>query len=206
MTIDYRVAPENPYPAALEDAVHAYQWLIREKHYRPGQILHCRRLCGRGLALALCLYLRDRGLPQPAGLVLMSPWTDVTCSGESYEFNYERDPMFGNTRESMLYNSSYIGDADPRDPYLSPAFGDFRGLPPMLLQAGGHEMLLSDTLAAAENARAAGVRRRVSVYEGMFHVFQMSMDLIPESREAWEEVGRFMQIVYRIDRSLTARW
>ena len=92
-----------------------------------------------------------------------------------------------------------------RDPYMSPVFGDFRGLPPMLLQAGGHEMLLSDTLEVAQNARRAGVKRRVSVYEGMFHVFQMSMDLVPESREAWDEVARFMQIVYKIDRRPTDR-
>ena len=155
---------------------------------------------GGGLALALCLFLRDHGMPQPAGLVLMSPWADLTCSGDSYEFNFEHDPLFGNSRESMLYNSSYIGGSDPRDPYISPVFGDFRGLPPMLLQAGSHEMLLSDTLEAAQNARRAGVKRRVSVYEGMFHVFQMSMDLVPESREAWDEVARFMQIVYKIDR------
>lgn len=200
LTADYRVAPEYPYPAALEDALHAYQWLVKEKRYRPGQIVIAGDSAGGGLALALCLYLRDHGLPQPAGLVLMSPWADVTCSGDSYDFNFEKDPLFGNSRETMLYNSPYIGDADPRDPYLSPVFGDFRGLPAMLLQAGSHEMLLSDTLAAAENARQAGVRRRVSVYEGMFHVFQMSMDLIPESREAWDEVARFKQIVFRIDR------
>ena len=205
LTIDYRVAPEDPYPAALEDAIHAYQWLVKEKHYRPGQIVVAGDSAGGGLALALCLYLRDRGLPQPAGLVLMSPWADVTCSGDSYEFNFQKDPLFGNTRESMLYNSSYVGDADPKDPYLSPIFGDFRGLPAMLLQAGSFEMLLSDTLSVAEKAREAGVRRRVSVYEGMFHVFQMSMDLIPESREAWDEVARFMQIVFRIDRKLEGR-
>lgn len=205
LTVDYRVAPEHPYPAALEDVIHAYQWLVKEKHYRPGQVVVAGDSAGGGLALALCLYLRDHGMPQPAGLVLMSPWADLTCSGDSYEFNFENDPLFGNSRESMLYNSSYISGADPRDPYMSPVFGDFRGLPPMLLQAGGHEMLLSDTLEVAQNARRAGVKRRVSVYEGMFHVFQMSMDLVPESREAWDEVARFMQIVYKIDRRPTGQ-
>ena len=198
LTIDYRVAPEHPYPAALEDVIHAYQWLIKEKHYRPGQVVVAGDSAGGGLALALCLFLRDHGMPQPAGLVLMSPWADLTCSGDSYEFNFEHDPLFGNSRESMLYNSSYIGGSDPRDPYISPVFGDFRGLPPMLLQAGSHEMLLSDTLEAAQNARRAGVKRLVSVYEGMFHVFQMGLDLIPESRDAWEEVGEFLKIVYQL--------
>lgn len=200
LTIDYRVAPEHPYPAALEDAVHAYQWLVKEKHYRPGQIVVAGDSAGGGLALALCLYLRDRGLPEPVGLVLMSPWADLTCSGDSYDFNFQKDPLFGNTRESMLYHSSYVGDADPREPYISPVFGDFRGLPDMLLQAGSFEMLLSDMQSVALRAREGGVRCRASVYEGMFHVFQMSMDLIPESREAWDEVARFMQIVFKIDR------
>lgn len=200
LTLDYRVAPEHPYPAALEDALYGYQWLIREKCYRPGQIVIAGDSAGGGLALALCLYLRDHGLPMPAGLVLMSPWTDLTCSGETYETNFDRDPLFGRSRDTMLYNSPYIGDADPRNPYISPAFGDFTGFPPMLLQAGSYEMLLSDTLQTAHQARAARVRRRVSVYEEMFHVFQMSMDLIPESREAWEEVSRFMEVIYRIDR------
>lgn len=200
LTIDYRVAPEYTYPAALVDAVHSYEWLIKEKHYKPSKIVIAGDSAGGGLALALCLYLRDKGLPQPAGLILMSPWGDVTCSGESYDYNYEKDPLFGNTRESMLYDSAYIGDADPKDPYLSPVFGDFKGLPPMLLQAGSQEMLLSDTFRAATKARESGIRCRMSVYEGMFHLFQMSMDLIPESREAWDEVGRFMQIVFKIDR------
>lgn len=199
LTPDYRVAPEHPYPAALEDAVSAYEWLLKEKKYRPSDIVVAGDSAGGGLALGLCLYLRDHRLPLPAGLILMSPWADLTCSGESYDENYERDPLFGNSRESMLYHSTYIGDANPQNPYISPVFGDFKGLPPMLFQVGSYEMLLSDTLRAAENAKKAAVKRRVSVYEGMFHVFQMSMDLIPESREAWEEAGRFLEIIFRID-------
>ena len=198
LTVDYRVAPEHPYPAALEDAVAAYRWLIEEKGYRPDMVVLAGDSAGGGLALALSMYLRDHGMPLPGGLILMSPWADLTCGGESYDSNFELDPLFGNTRESMLYDSAYIGEADPKDPYLSPVYGDFRGLPPMLFQVGSVEMLLSDTLTAAKKAGRAGVRRRVSVYEGMFHVFQMSMDLFPESREAWAEAGKFLQIIYRI--------
>ncbi len=200
LTLDYRVAPEHPYPAALEDAVHGYRWLVEEKRYKPDKIIIAGDSAGGGLALALCLYLRDHGLPQPGGLVLMSPWTDLTVSGESYDTNFENDPLFGNSRESMLYDSTYIGEADPTDPYLSPIYGDFKGLPPMLFQVGSYEMLLSDTMGAARKAREAKVKHRVSVYEGMFHVFQMSMDLFPESREAWAEVARFLQIIYHIQR------
>ena len=200
LTVDYRVAPEHPYPAALEDAVSAYRWLVHEKRYDPRHVIVAGDSAGGGLALALCMYLRDHKIPLPAGVILMSPWLDLTCSGESYDTNFERDPLFGNSRESMLYNSSYIGDADPKNPYLSPVFGDFVGLPPMLMQVGSEEMMLSDTLSAAGLARKAGIKRRLSVYEGMFHVFQMSLGLFPESREAWTEAGQFIQLVYNIRR------
>lgn len=200
VSLDYRVAPEHPYPAALEDAVAAYLWLTDEKKYLPQQIVIAGDSAGGGLALALCMYLRDQKIPLPGGIVLMSPWTDMTCSGESYDSNYQRDPLFGNSRESMLYNSTYIGDADPTDPYLSPLFGDFTRLPPMLYQVGDYEMLLSDTVETAKSARAAGVKCRVSVYEGMFHVFQMSLDLFPESKEAWEEIKRFFEVIYEMER------
>lgn len=198
LTVDYRVAPEHPYPAALQDALAAYLWLVREKKYRPDMVVFAGDSAGGGLALALVMYLRDHRLPLPGGMILMSPWADLTCGGESYDSNYELDPLFGNTRESMLYDSPYIGEEDPKNPYLSPVFGNFKGLPPMLFQVGSLEMLLSDSLTAAEKAGKAGVRRRISVYEGMFHVFQMSMDLFPESREAWAEAGRFLQIIYHI--------
>lgn len=197
---DYRVAPEHPFPAALEDAAFAYRWLLEEKGYRPEQIVVAGDSAGGGLALALCLYARDQGLPLPGGVVLMSPWTDVTLSGPSYETNYERDPLFGNSRENMLYQCSYIGDADPANPYLSPLFGDFSGFPPMLVQVGDYEVLLDDSRELARRAREAGVKVRCSVYDGMFHVFQMGLDLIPESREAWEEVGEYLRIIYRIHR------
>ena len=200
LSVDYRVAPENPYPAALEDVVEAYRWLIEEKNYRPSQIVIAGDSAGGGLALALCLYLKDHKIPLPAGLILMSPWTDLTLSGDSYKENYEIDPLFGNSTDNMLYDSSYIGEHDPKDPYISPIYGDFRRLPPMLIQAGSYEVLLSDSITVAEKAKKAGVRRRLSIYEGMFHVFQMGLDLIPESREAWEEVAAFLRIIYKIKR------
>lgn len=200
LSLDYRVAPEYPYPAALEDAVSAYRWLIEEKEYKASQIVVAGDSAGGGLALALCLYLRDHGLPLPAGIIAMSPWTDLTHSGESYQANYEIDPLFGNSTDNMIYHSAYIGDGDPKDPYMSPAFGTFEGFPPMLIQVGDYEVLLSDSLAAAEQAKKAKVKHRLSVYEGMFHVFQMGLGLIPESREAWDEVAEFLRIVYKIER------
>ncbi len=201
LSLDYRVAPEHPFPAALEDAVMAYWWLIEEKKYDPQKIVIAGDSAGGGLALALVLYLRDHSQPLPAGLVLMSPWTDLTCSGESHVYNFEKDPQFGGTRDNMLYDSPYIGDADPADPYISPAFGSYDGFPPVLLQVGSEEVLLSDSLTVAEKLRAAHGKLRLSVYDGMFHVFQMALRLIPESKEAWEEVQRFLEILYGIQRT-----
>lgn len=200
LTIDYRVAPEHPFPAALEDAVAAYLWLIEEKRYSPDKIVVAGDSAGGGLALALCLYLRDHGIPMPAGVIVMSPWTDLTCSGETLETNFDEDPQFGGTKENMLYNSTYIGDSDPTDPYMSPVFGEYHGFPPVLMQAGSVEVLLSDTLRVADKLRKENVKLRVSVYDGMFHVFQMAFRLIPESQEAWEEVGVFLRIIYGLRR------
>lgn len=194
LTIDYRVAPENPYPAALEDAVSAYCWLL-EKGYAHDKILVAGDSAGGGLALALVLYLRDQGEKLPAGIIAMSPWTDLTSSGESYQTNFQKDPLFGNTRDSLVYNRDYVGLEDPKNPYISPAFGDFTGFPPMLIQAGSYEMLLSDSVTVAEKAKESGVKVRLHIYNGMFHVFQMAMKIMPESRQAWNEVGKFLDIL-----------
>ncbi|MDD3253122.1 MAG: alpha/beta hydrolase [Lachnospiraceae bacterium] len=205
LTIDYRVAPECPYPAALEDAVAAYEWLLKERHYAPEKIVIAGDSAGGGLTLALTLYLRDHGMPLPAGIVVMSPWTDLTNSGESHVTNFNNDPQFGGTTDNMLYHSTYIGDADPTDPYLSPMFGEFDQFPPILMQVGSEEVLLSDTLTVADKIRKVHGRLRVSVYDGMFHVFQMALRLIPESREAWQEVGHFLELTYGIHRRETGR-
>ena len=192
LTIDYRVAPEDPYPAALEDAVTAYKWLMG-LGYKGSDIIVAGDSAGGGLALALAMYLKDNSINLPAAMVLMSPWTDLTASGSSYETNYKLDPLFGNTRESMIYNGEYIGSNEPDNPYISPLFGDFNGLMPMLFQAGSVEMLLSDSVDAAKKAEEAGCSVKLNVYEGMFHVFQMALDLLPESKQAWQEVKEFIE-------------
>ncbi len=194
LTPDYRVAPEDPYPAALLDAYDAYEWLL-EQGWFSEQIILAGDSAGGGLALALCHYLKDKGRQLPCGIVAMSPWTDLTASGESYETNYEKDPLFGRTRDSLIYNKDYIGEHDPMNAYISPLFGDFRGFPPMLLQVGSYEMLLSDSVNVAAKAREQGGKVRLSVYEGMFHVFQMAAKLMPESKRAWIEIGRFMDVL-----------
>ena len=194
LTPDYRVAPEDPYPAALEDVLFAYEWLLEQK-ISADQIIFAGDSAGGGLAMALVMYLRDHQMPLPCGLIAMSPWTDLTSSGESYVYNYEKDPLFGNTRDSLIYNRDYLGLEDPKNPYISPLFGDFEGFPPMLIQVGSYEMLLSDAKEAAKKAKQQGVLVRLHVYKGMFHVFQMAMHLIPESSLAWKEVGKFLDIL-----------
>lgn len=194
LTIDYRVAPENPYPCALEDAIAAYEWL-KEEGWHSRQIIVAGDSAGGGLALALCMYLKDHRQKLPGGLILMSPWTDLTASGPSYEDNYEKDPLFGNTRDSLIYNKDYVGKHNPAHPYISPLFGEYSGFPPMLIQVGEVEMLLSDSVGVAYKAKKQGVRVRLNIYKGMFHLFQMGMMLMPESKAAWAEIKRFFEVV-----------
>lgn len=191
---DYRVAPENPYPAALEDAVASYQWLL-DHGFKGEQIILAGDSAGGGLSMALTMYLRDHNMPLPCGIVAMSPWTDLTASGESYSLNYELDPLFGNTKESMIYINDYPGEHDKKDPYISPIYGNFREFPPMLIQVGSTEMLLSDSITAASMADIAGVEVRLSIYDDMFHVFQLSGKILPEAKKAWDEVEQFLQLL-----------
>ena len=191
---DYRVAPENPYPAALEDTVDSFEWLLLNG-WTENKIVVAGDSAGGGLAMALCMYLKDQGRRLPAGIVAMSPWTDLTQSGESYRLNFRRDPVFGNTFDSLVFNKDYVGELDTTNPYISPLYGNFQDFPPMLLQVGSYEMLLSDAELVAEKAKQAGVKVRLSIYEGMFHVFQMALLMIPESRRAWKEVGKFLDII-----------
>lgn len=191
---DYRVAPEDPYPAALEDVAEAFDWLL-ENGWSEEKIVVAGDSAGGGLAMALCMYLKDRGRKLPAGIVAMSPWTDLTQSGASYRFNFRKDPVFGKTLDSLIFNRDYIGTNDPTDPYISPLYGNFEGFPPMLIQVGSYEMLLSDSELVAEKAKKAGCKVRLSIYEGMFHVFQMALLVMPESRRAWREVGKFLEII-----------
>lgn len=194
LTPDYRVAPENPYPAALQDAYDAYCYLL-EQGWFAEQIILAGDSAGGGLCMALCHYLKDLGQQLPCGIIAMSPWTDLTASGESYDTNYEKDPLFGKTRDSMIYNKDYVGDNDPMNAYISPLFGDFRQFPPMLIQVGSYEMLLSDSVGVASKARMQGVKVHLSIYDGMFHIFQMAAKMLPESKRAWVEIGRFINVL-----------
>lgn len=192
LTLDYRVAPEHPFPAALYDAVEAYRWLTEKRNFSPKNIIVVGDSSGGGLVLALCMYLRDNGFELPAAVITMSAWTDLTNRVESRDEKLEDDPLFGRTKDNMIYNSAYIGDNDPKNPYISPIYGSFKDFPPMLMQVGTEEVLLSDTVLVATKAQKEGIDVTLSVYQGMFHVFQMSGDYIPESKRAWQEVQDFI--------------
>ena len=194
LSIDYRTAPEDPYPAALEDALEAYKWLL-EQDYLPRHIIVAGDSAGGGLTLALTLYLKDHQIPLPGGIITMSAWTDLTKSGESYQENFDRDPIFGGSRDTLVYKEGYYGEHDPADPYISPVNGDYAGFPPMLMQVGEWEMLLDDTLQVAEKAKKAGVSVKKHVYPGMFHIFQMGFRLFPEAEEAWSEAEEFLHYI-----------
>ena len=194
LTIDYRIAPEHPFPAALDDALCAYNWLI-EKGYTEDRIILGGDSAGGGLAMAMCHYFKDNGMAMPLGIVAMSPWTDLTASGPSYVENKSIDPIFGHQNDIFDNDSPYVADDSPTNPYISPLFGDFTGFPPMLIQVGTSEMLLSDSESVVEKAKEAGVKVKFTKYEGMFHVFQMAATILPESKKAWAEVGKFFEVL-----------
>ncbi len=150
-------------------------------------------LHGGGLSLALGHYLKRHRISMPSKFLLLSPWTDLALTGESLKYNRKRDPLFGETKDSMIYQRIYLGTCKVRFPYISPLYGTFDGFPPMLIQAGEFEMLLSDSLRLAKKAEKSGVKVQKTTYPGMFHVFQMAFAWVPESRMAWKEIEQFLK-------------
>jgi acetyl esterase/lipase len=190
LVIDYRLAPEHPYPAALEDAISAYQWLL-QKDISPKNIAVVGDSAGGGLTIALLIALRERGIPLPAAAAVMSPWTDLTASGESWQNNAHQDYLI-NAQKLKTAARLYLGDAEPHDPLASPLYGDLHGLPPLLIQVGCEEILLSDSTRLAENARRAGVEVTLEIWEGMQHVWHFAANILPEARQAIEKIGQFI--------------
>jgi acetyl esterase/lipase len=189
LALNYRLAPENPFPAAVEDALTAYRWLLSSR-VPAARIAVVGDSAGGGLALALLVAARDAGEPMPAAAVCLSPWTDLAGSGESWTANLGADLII--ERDKLLASARwYLGDADPRTPLASPLYADFTGLPPLLIQVGSEEILLSDAAGVAERAEAAGVAVTLEVWEGMQHVWQFSAKLLPEAGQAIERIGAF---------------
>ncbi|HLW70327.1 MAG TPA: alpha/beta hydrolase [Candidatus Binataceae bacterium] len=191
LALDYRLAPEHPFPAAVEDAMAAYRWLL-EQGYKPGKIVIAGDSAGGGLTLAAVLALRDAKTPLPAAAIPISAWTDMEGTGASVQTRASRDPMVGGGGLGGMAQK-YLGNADPKNPLASPLHGDYRGLPPMLLQVGDAEILLDDSTRVAEKAKAAGVKVDLEVWDDMVHVWHVYAKLLPEGQQAIDRIGQYVR-------------
>ncbi len=192
LSVDYRLAPEHPYPAAIDDARTAYGWLI-DQGVASRQIALAGDSAGGGLAAALLLRLKHEGMPLPAAAALFSPWTDLTASGDSVTSKAAVDPLLHPLLLEMA-TRAYVRDADPRHPWISPLFGDLAGLPPLLIQVGGREILLDDACRFSERARAEGVSVEIEVWDEMVHAWHFFASMLHEGREAIQQAGDFLAL------------
>ena len=190
---DYRLAPEHRFPAGLDDCVLAHDWMVQNGPNGPAAAsatFVAGDSAGGNLTLATLLALRDRGLSLPAGGISISPTTDLTLASDSLKT--AADPIIS-AKTMPIFRDHYLGTTDARDPLASPAFGDYRGVPPLLIQAGEHEMLRDDSIRVAQKALTDGATVRLEVWPGMFHVFQSHDPLLPEARAAIEHMAEFIR-------------
>lgn len=191
---EYRLAPEHPFPAAVDDALLVYRRLLADGH-APGRIVVAGDSAGGGLSLALALALRDADEPLPAALVCLSPWTDLTCTGETMTTCADLDAMLP-ADVVRHFAASYAAGQDVHNPLISPLHGDLAGLPPLLVQVGTDEVLLSDSLRLAEKARAAGATLQLDVWPEMWHVWHLFASAVPEARQAIDAIGQFVSAAW----------
>lgn len=189
LMIEYRLAPEHPFPAAVQDALAAFRWL--QTAQPESRIAVVGTSAGGGLALALAVALRDAGEPLPAALACLSPWTDLALTGTSHITRAKSDLLVTKAM-GIDWSKAYLGTADPKDPLASPLYADLNGLPPLLIQVGTDEIVLDDSTRLAERARAAGVDVSLQMLQGGQHMLQASANLVPEARQAVTDVGAFL--------------
>jgi epsilon-lactone hydrolase len=191
LSIDYRLAPEHPFPAAVEDAVKAYDWLI-EQGVAPSRLALCGDSAGGGLALALIVALRERGTPLPATVACISPLTDLAYTGETLITNEALDPISRRDTSAALARR-YLGGQDAsRNPLASPLYADFKGFPPLQILVGSYEILLDNSTRLAERARAASIKVEIEVWEGMVHIWPYFAAILPKGQEAIERMGMYL--------------
>jgi monoterpene epsilon-lactone hydrolase len=191
LLIDYRLAPEYPFPASVQDATTAYHWLLGEG-VKPERLTVAGDSAGGGLTIAALVALRDAGDPLPAAAVCQSPWVDLEGTGESITTKADVDPI---VRKELLEQMAdwYLAKADPRTPLAAPLYADLHGLPPLLIQVGTAEILLDDAIRLAANARQAGVDVTLEPWEDMIHVWQLFAPMLPEGQQAIDRIGAFVK-------------
>ncbi|RMF96031.1 MAG: alpha/beta hydrolase [Gammaproteobacteria bacterium] len=189
-SLDYRLAPEHPCPAAIDDAIAAYEALLA-RGWPPERIVIAGDSAGGGLALALLVAAAERGLPRPAAAALISPWTDLAGRGDSRQLLANWDPVFPNPVALDACAAAYAGGRALDDPMVSPLYAELSGLPPLLIQAGSREILLSDSGRLALRAREAGDSVELEIWDGLFHCFQI-LPALPEAAVATERIGHFL--------------
>ena len=191
LAIDYRLAPEHPFPAAVEDSTTAYRWLL-STGVDPTQIVIAGDSAGGGLTVATLVALRDAGDPLPAAAVCLSPWVDMEGLGDSMTTKAEVDPLV--EREGLLKMAkAYLGDADARTPLAAPLYADLTGLPPLLIQVGTAETLLADSTRLTNKAKSAGVEVVLEPWDDMIHVWQYFAAILPEGQQAIDRIGAFIR-------------
>lgn len=191
LVIDYRLAPEHPHPAAVEDSVAAYRWLL-SRGIKPSRIALAGDSAGGGLTVAVLVAIRQAKLPTPAAGVCMSPWVDLEGIGESMSTKAGVDPIV--QRDGLLnMAAAYLGGSDPRTPLAAPLYADLSGLPPLMIQVGTSETLLDDGARLAQRARKAGVEVVFEPWEGMIHVWQLFAPILDEGRQAIQRIGEFVR-------------
>lgn len=191
LVIDYRLAPENPFPAPVEDAVSAYRWLL-DTGYAPEKLSIAGDSAGGGLTAAALVSIRDNGLPLPACGVCLSPWVDMEGLGDSMTTRADRDPMV--QKEGLVAMAGvYLADADPRSPLAAPMYADLSGLPPLLIQVGASETLFDDAVRLNEKAQAAGVETTFEEWDDMIHVWHIFAPMLDEGQKAIERMAEFMR-------------
>lgn len=191
LSVDYRLAPEHPHPAALADALTAYRWVL-EQGTEPGQIVVAGDSAGGGIAVALLLKARDEGLPLPGAGVLLSPWVDLAMTGDSLVSRAPMDVRQDPTGTRWCAGQFLVGQ-DPCDPFASPLYGDLTGLPPLYIQAGDWDILVDDSHRLADKARRARVEVRLEVFPEMLHAFQIWAGNLPEADEAVARIGEYLR-------------
>lgn len=190
LQFEYRLAPEFPFPYALEDSVKVYQWLLRNG-YKAQNILVAGESAGGGLCLALLLALKERLIELPVAAVAISPWTDLTCAGESY---MTKNKVSAAPKDSWtVFSKYYAGDKQPYHPLISPLFGDLKGLPPLFINSGGDDELFDDGEQFYLKAKAAGVDASFRAGEGMLHCYPLFAPLFREATEAMDEIVEFVK-------------